>query len=191
MCFPPTTVTRAFGQHVFLPFQEAHREVLCEQHFVSQQPNSAQQVVPQHHGLASGQHFRPTTVPSIVVASSMNAVPAVAHSAGCSPRLQHLRPSRLRVPSGQRQTPFLQRFGGSQQTPPQKPNPGPFGQHEGFHSSEGVRVPSGRRSAGRPIRTQPLWYLRSQQTPFIPLSGWAIAAVQAKAFVPVQVLMHR
>jgi hypothetical protein len=156
MCSPPTTVIRGFGQHVSLPFQEAHREVLCGQHLPPQHPNSAQHAVPQHQGLAAGQHFRPTSEASMVVASSMKAVPAEKHSAACSPRLQHFRPSGLAVPSGQRQSPFLHRFGGSQHRPPQKPNPGPFGQQEGFHSSEGARVPSGRRSAGRPMRTQPL-----------------------------------
>lgn len=95
------------------------------------------------------------------------------------------------MPSGQVQRPPLQRFGGSQQTPPQNPNPGPFGQHDGFHSSDGARVPSGRFSAGLPMRTQPLWSLLSQQTPLMPLSGWAIAAVHGNVVPPLHVLMHR
>lgn len=64
-------VTRGFGQHVFLPFQEAQREVLCEQHLVPQHPNSAQHVVPQQKGFAFGQHLRPTSEASMVVSSSM------------------------------------------------------------------------------------------------------------------------
>ncbi|HUF01857.1 MAG TPA: hypothetical protein VMN35_05485 [Gaiellaceae bacterium] len=92
------------------------------------------------------------------------------------------------------QRPFLQRFGGSQQTPPQKPNP--LAQQDGFHSSDGMMLPSGRFSAGGPMRTQPLCNLLAQQTPLMPLSGCAMSAVHGNflpsSFVlPPHLLMHR
>jgi hypothetical protein len=96
------------------------------------------------------------------------------------------------LPSGHRQLPSRQRFGASQQTPPQKSNPGALGQHEGFHSCDGTIDPSGRLSAPGPKRTQPLWILRSQQTPLTPLSGWAIRAVHGNVLLLLgHVLMQR
>ena len=106
-----------------------------------------------------------------------------------SPRLQHLRPSQLKVPFGHLQSPPLHLLGAWQHVLLQNVYPGPFGQHDGFHVCEGTRLPSGRFSAGGPTGTQPLWILSSQQTPLIPLSGCATSAVQGK-FLPLQVLKH-
>ena len=49
------------GQHTFFPLHRAHRDVAIGQHLSSQQPGSAQQVLPQQCGLLFGQHFLRST----------------------------------------------------------------------------------------------------------------------------------